>query len=114
MTFEEMRDKFFPYFENWIDLLVGQKGPSLPVTKHRIVATLIGAAYKKQVEVKGITPQQWTNMVEFVRRPQDLAKTIGCEWPLSKGRWDGLRGYRAQMKAAHTIVAKISDAGTTT
>jgi len=113
MTFDEMRDKFFPHFERWIDLLVGQKGTSLPVTKHRIVASLIGAAYKTQVDVTGFTLQQWANVVEFVRRPQDLAKILGCEWPLSKGRWDGQRGYRAQMKAAHTIVAKISDAGKT-
>jgi len=108
MTFAEMRDKFFPHFEKWIDFLIGQKGTSLPVTKHRIVASLIGAAYKKQIDIAGFTEQQWTNVVEFVRRPQDLAKKLGCEWPLSKGRWDGQRGYRAQMNAAHSIIAKIN------
>ena len=72
MTFQEVRDGFFPYFESWIDLLLGQKGTSLPVSKHRIVAALIGAAYKTKVDPKTLTEQQWTNIVEFVRRPHDL------------------------------------------
>lgn len=109
MTFSEMRDKFFPYFQRWIDLLLGEKGSSLHVTKHRIVAALIGAAYKSQVDPNSFTEQQWTDAVEFVRQPKNIAGAVGCEWPLSKGRWDGRRGYRAQFKAAQTIVASIAN-----
>jgi hypothetical protein len=107
MTFKEMHDTYFPTFEYWIDVLVGQKATSLPVTKHRIVSALIGSAYKMKVDATKFTEQQWTNIVEFVRRPQDLAKKLGCEWPVSKGKWDGQRGYRAQMQAAHNIISKI-------
>jgi hypothetical protein len=111
MTFVEIRDSFFPYFQNWVDLLIGQKGPSLPVIKHRIVASLIGASYKKRIDPTSFSEQQWTNIVEFVRRPQDLARKLNCEWPLSKGRWDGQRGYKSQMKAAQGIILRIANAG---
>ena len=109
MTFQEMRAEFFPYFEQWIDLLLGQKGISLPVSKHRIVAASIGAAYKAKVDPQTLTERQWTNIVEFVRRPQEIAKNFDCEWPLSKGRWDGKRGYRTQMEAAHVVIRKITN-----
>ncbi len=111
MTFDEMHAQFFPYFEKWIGVLIGQKGTSLPVTKHRIVASLIGAAYRTRVDPSGLTDQQWTDVVEFVRKPQDLAKKLGTEWPLSKGRWDGKRGYKVQMQAARAVIERILNAG---
>lgn len=110
MTLEEMRHKFFPHFQRWVGLLVGQKGPSLPVSKHRIVSAIIGAAYKANVDPSKLSEQQWTDTVEFARRPQDLAKEYGCEWPVSKGRWEGEKGYRVQMQAAQAVVAKIANA----
>jgi hypothetical protein len=108
MTLDEMRDSFFPHFERWLKLLVGQKGPSLPVWKHRIVAALIGAAYTKHVDPTRLDEQQWTNIIEFIRKPGEIAKALGCEWPMSKGRWSGAKGYYAQMCAAQTIIAKIA------
>jgi Protein of unknown function DUF262 len=108
MTFDEMRDSFFPHFELWINKLIGQKGTSLQVQKHRTVAAVIGAAYRKHVDYTKLNEQQWTNIVEFIRRPTDIAKTLPYEWPASKGRWDGPKGYRAQMEAAHTIIAELA------
>lgn len=108
MTLEEMRDRFFPYFQDWVDKLLGEKGTSLNVTKHRTVAALIGAAYANDVDLHKLNEQQWTDAVEFVRRPQVVAQKFGLTWPLSKGRWDGDRGYRAQLEAARNIVAKLS------
>ncbi len=108
ITYEEMRDTFFPHFEQWIKLLIGQKGVSLQVQKHRIVAAVIGAAYRAKIEWNKLTEQQWTNIVEFIRKPTDMAKQLGYEWPASKGRWDGLKGYRAQMDAACAIITKIA------
>jgi hypothetical protein len=108
MTFDEMRDKFFPYFEQWIKLLLGQKGSSLPVNKHRMVAALIGAAYVRKVDSKKLSEQQWTDIVEFIRRPTEMAKTKGLDWPLSKGRWDGQKGYHAQLKAAGDVIVKLA------
>jgi hypothetical protein len=108
MTYEEMRDNFFPYFANWVDRLLGEKGTSLNVTKHRTVAALIGAAYINKVDVDKLTEENWTDAVEFVRRPQTVAQKFGFTWPLSKGRWDGDRGYRAQLETARRIVAKLS------
>jgi hypothetical protein len=69
MKFEEMRDSFFPHFENWINLLVGQKGVSLQLQKHRTVAAVIGAAYRRKVNPNNLNEQQWTNIVEFIRNP---------------------------------------------
>ena len=108
MSREELGDVFFPYFANWIELLIGQKGTSLPVTKHRTVAALIGAAYRARVDPNKLGEQQWTDIVEFVRKPTDIARTLGYVWPQSKGRWDGHKGYRAQLQAAHAIVAQIA------
>jgi len=59
-------------------------------------------------DAAGLNEQQWTNIVEFIRKPTEIAKSLGCEWPASKGRWEGLKGYRAQMEAAHAIMAKIA------
>jgi len=111
LPFDQMRNKFFPNFDRWIEVLLGQKGTSLPVTKHRLVSSLIGAAFRSNVDPGTLNEQQWTNIVEFVRRPQDLAKKLGYEWPLSKGRWDGKKGYRVQMNVAHSIISKIASAG---
>jgi hypothetical protein len=111
MPLKEMRDQFFPHFEQWVGLFLGQKGPNLPVSKHRIVAAIIGAAYKARVDPTNFSEQQWTDTVEFARRPQDLAKKYECDWPVSKGRWDGQKGYRAQMEAAQAVIAKIANAG---
>ena len=108
MTFDEVRDKFFPHFEDWINLLIGQKGVSLQLQKHRTVAAIIGAAYRGHVDLNSLNEQQWTDIVEFIRKPTEIARKIGCEWPASKGRWDGLKGYRAQMEAAYTIVTKLA------
>jgi hypothetical protein len=111
MTLPDMRESFFPYFAKWIGLLLGQHGPSLAVSKHRIVAAIIGAAFHSKVDPEKLDSQQWTNIVEFVRRPQEIAKRLNCDWPVSKGRWDGQKGYRAQMAAARKIVKSITDAG---
>lgn len=107
MTFAEMKDRYFPHFERWVELLLGEKGPSLPVIKYRIVSALIGAAYKVQANADSLTEQQWTDLVEFVRQPREIAAVLGCEWPLSKGRWDGQRGYRSQLRAAEMIISRI-------
>ena len=114
MTLSELRDSFFPYFEKWVGLLLGQKGPSIAVSKHRIVAAIIGAAFNSKVDPTTLVDQQWTNIVEFVRRPQEIAKKLNCNWPVSKGRWDGQKGYRAQMVAAQKIIQSITDAGQAT
>jgi hypothetical protein len=38
MAVDEMRDKFFPDFERWIAMLLGQKAPNLAVSNHRSAA----------------------------------------------------------------------------
>ena len=109
MPFNEMRDAFFPHFAIWINLLIGQKGVSLPITKHRTVAAVIGAAYRAKIKQETLNEQKWTNVVEFIRKPTEIAKLMNCEWPMSKGRWGGPKGYRAQMEAAYNIIRRIAD-----
>jgi hypothetical protein len=111
MTLDEMQGQFFPYFELWVELFLGQKGPNIPVSKHRMVAAVIGAAYKQKINPRDLSEQHWTNFVEFVRRPIDLAKKFGHDWPVSKGRWDGKKGYRVQMETAQALTSKLSHVG---
>jgi hypothetical protein len=108
MTFDEMLNRFFPYFEGWIKKLVGEKGSSLPVNKHRIIAALGGAAYRLDADSTKLSEQQWTDIVEFVRRPTEIARVKELDWPNSRGRWDGQKGYHAQMKAASEVIAKLT------
>jgi hypothetical protein len=107
MSFDEMHSKFLPYYMGWIDVLLGQKGSNLPVTKHRTVSAMIGVAYKQKMAVNGLGEQQWTNIVEFIRRPTEIAGKVNVYWPVSRGRWDGKKGYRAQLDAAHAIILKL-------
>jgi len=107
METNELRERFFPHFGEWIEFLLGQKGISIQVPKNRLVAALIGAAYDANVRASSLSDQQWTNVVEFVRRPQDVARRLAFEWPVSKGRWDGKKGYRAQLQAARDAIGKL-------
>lgn len=107
LSYEEMRDQYFPFFQVMIKHLLGQKGPSLPVNKHRAVASVIGAAFRANADPGSLSEQQWTNLVELVRHPAEMSKKLGFDWPQSKGRWDGPKGYRAQMEAAQKVVASI-------
>jgi hypothetical protein len=107
IPFSEIRNKFFPYFEECIGFFLGQKGPNLPVTKHRILSSIIGAMYALSVIPSKLGEQQWTDLVEFIRRPQDLAKRFEVEYPQSKGRWVGAKGYKAQLVAVKEIVRNI-------
>jgi Protein of unknown function DUF262 len=109
-SFTQMRDEYFPFFQDMIKHLLGQKGPSLPVYKHRTVASVIGAAFRAKTNLKSLSEQQWTNLVELIRHPPEISRRLGIDWPQSKGRWDGPKGYRAQMEAAQSVVAKIADA----
>lgn len=108
MPCSEMTQKFFPAFEKWIGYILGQKGINLPVTKHRIVAGVIGAAYALSVDPAQLSEQQWTNIIEFIRRPQDLSAKLNMEYPQSRGRWDGKKGYYAQLNAIKNIIKKIA------
>lgn len=107
MTLADMKDKFFPAFEQWFGMLLAEKAPSLAVGKNRLVAAVIGAAYRAGINPATLSEQSWTNIVEFIRRPQPIAQKFGGEWPVSKGRWDGQRGYKAQLEAAYTIIKKL-------
>jgi len=107
MCRDEIATKFFPHFQSWFAALIGRQGISLPVSKHRIVGSVIGAAYRLDVPASALDEAKWTNIVEFVRRPQDSARRVLCEWPVSKGRWDGKRGYRAQFECACEIVRRL-------
>jgi hypothetical protein len=111
LTYDRIRKDFFPHFERMIALLLGRNGPSLPVTKHRLVATAIGASFAAGVDPAGLGEDQWTDLVEFVRSPTEVAQRLGFDWPQSKGRWDGNKGHRAQFETAHKLVARIANGG---
>jgi hypothetical protein len=103
----QMRDAFFPAFQGWIAQL-GAAGPSLDVRKHRTVASLIGAAFREGVDHRALGRDGWGQMVEFIRKPTEKSAAFGVEWPQSKGRWDGAKGYRSQLEAAAKVVRAIA------
>jgi hypothetical protein len=107
MTLDDMKNSFFPYFQDWIGRL-GSTGPSLDVRKHRTMASVIGAAYREKVRLNELGKEAWGRTVEFIRRPTDKTTSFGIEWPQSKGRWDGTRGYRAQMETTCMIIARLA------
>jgi len=107
LTFDDLAQRFFPLFQTWIGRL-GVMGPSLDVRKYRTVGSMIGASYREQIDVAGWSRETWGQAVEFIRRPTEHATRLGVDWPQSKGRWDGQKGYRAQMEAACRIIRQIN------
>lgn len=105
-TIADLRAVVFPHFAEWIAHL-GANGPSLDVRKHRTIASLIGGAYRANLNAATMSPEQWTKAVEFIRRPVETASQLGIEWPQSR-RWDGAKGHRAQLEAASQIAARIA------
>lgn len=83
--------------------------PSLDIRKHRSIGALIGAAYVHSINPSDLNEQQWTDLVEFIRNPKDIAKKFSVEYPQSKGRWAGIKGYKAQLLAVKQIVRGIVD-----
>jgi hypothetical protein len=111
MSFEKMRDAYFPHFQAFTYCL-WQNGPRLNIQKHRTAATVIGAAYREGISPEKITKKhKWGEVVEFIRHASDLdgfcKKKYHVDWPVSKGRWDGHTGYHVQMDAACRIIKKI-------
>lgn len=107
---EVIRDKFFPYFSDWVGQITTQ-GSSLDVRKYRTVASIIGAAFRVSIDQRRFNRDTWGRIVEFVRKPTEQAQLLSVEWPQSKGRWDGVKGYRAQMETAEKIIRIISRGG---
>ncbi|MFL6676757.1 MAG: DUF262 domain-containing protein [Burkholderiaceae bacterium] len=107
-SFDELKDKFFPFYEEWITTILSMKIPNLSVTKHRLASSVIGAAYQLELDINTFSNPKWKKLEDFIRRPQESAKTHGVDWPQSKGRWDGQKGYRAQFEAINKIVKKIA------
>jgi hypothetical protein len=107
-TLSQLQSRFFPYYEGWIDKLLNQKGPNLNLTKNRMVSSVIGASHLIGLELKDITDAHWDKIVDFIRRPKEVAESLGVEWPQSKGRWDGQRGYFVQFNAVSLVMTKIT------
>ena len=107
MPLAEIKDKFFPYYERWLLELVARQAPNLPVTKNRMISQVIGSGYTIGLDTGTVSKAAWTGIAEFIRRPQEGAKAVGIEWPQSKGRWDGQKGYRAQFDAIRETLKKI-------
>jgi Protein of unknown function DUF262 len=107
LSHDQMRDEFFPCFQGWIAHL-GASGPSLDVRKNRTVASLIGASFRERVDYKEFDKDTWGRVVEFIRKPTEKSAQYGIEWPQSKGRWDGGKGYRSQLEAACALVKAIA------
>lgn len=106
-TRDQLETVVFPYFQEWIGTVLIRKAPNLNVTKNRTLSSVIGAAFSQGLDPKKITAVQWDALVEFLRRPKEVAESRGFEWPQSKGKWDGGRGYYAQLKAVCSIVRDI-------
>jgi len=106
MTYQELTDEFFPKFMTAFAMIV-LRGPSITVSKYRAIASVIGSLYKKNVDLDAITPDQWTSLIEFIRKPTEVARANGTTYPYGKGRWEGNGGYYRQFDVVDSIVSKI-------
>ncbi len=106
-TFGEIRDRFTPHFQQMFQSIAGVYATSTRVTKYRTVATVIGAAYAAEIEAELLVPKDWAKIAKFVNAPSDAAKSVGIDFPQSKGRWDGLRGYKAQLIAVREALKRL-------
>lgn len=107
IPFNDIKDRFFPVFENWMGYILNQKAPNIDIRKHRSLGAIIGAAYACSVNPSDLNKQQWTDLIEFVRSPKEISKKFSIDFPQSKGRWGGVKGYKAQFLAVHQIVRRI-------
>jgi len=107
MTYDEMSNHFFPHFQKWVATILGVKGVNIPVTKHRGLSAVIGAAYSLSCDTSTLNSRQWTDIVEFIRQPSKVSSQLGVDYPQSKGRWEGGKGYKEQFVAVKEIVRKI-------
>jgi Protein of unknown function DUF262 len=106
-TNDQITQEMFPYYQDWIQTLLVQKGPSLAVTKHRLVSGVIGAAYALKIDKGDLNDKHWDDLVEFIRSPRNTTEIIDVDWPASKGKWEGPRGYNAQFLAIRKVLQKI-------
>jgi hypothetical protein len=104
---QQMVNDYYPLFSEWIVNLLGRQSPNLPVSKHRMVSQVFGAIYAQGIRLPNLRKRSWEKIVDFIRRPSDVSADSGIDWPSSKGRWDGKKGYRAQFEAIHVMVKKI-------
>jgi len=107
MTYDKISNHFFPYFQQWVAEILGKRGTTLPVTKHRGLSAVIGAAYSLSCDTSTLNSRQWTDIVEFIRQPSKVSSQLGVDYPQSKGRWEGGKGYKEQFVAVKEIVRKI-------
>ncbi|MDC0672640.1 DUF262 domain-containing protein [Nannocystis radixulma] len=105
-SFEEIRDSFFPFFAQMLHLLIGIRGPSIRVTKHRLVCAIIGAAYAMGVRNVDNKGKNWDTVMGFIRDPALAAAHMDIDYPQSKGKWDGRKGYYIQMLTVRDVLKK--------
>lgn len=105
-SLEEIRDGFFPFFAQAIQAFIGIRGVSIRVTKHRLVAAVIGAVYSMGIRTINQEPE-WAKVMAFIRDPSGFAERVGIEYPQSKGKWDGRKGYHSQMLTIRRVLKKI-------
>jgi hypothetical protein len=104
---DQIQNEFFPFFQDWFHTLL-HEGPGLSVRQYRFVAAVIGAAQRRGVDSKAIDSPKWGRIVELVRAPQRTAQGVGVNVPKSRGRWDGQKGYRAQLDAIGAALSAIA------
>lgn len=105
-TLPELKGRLFPHFAASIEKLTCF-GPSLNVQKNRMMATAIGAVYRRRLDPESLTVDHWGRIVEFVRKTPEIAESVGEVWPQSRGRWDGPKGHRAQLAIAQRVLEKL-------
>jgi hypothetical protein len=106
-THEEIQTRFFPHFASWVHTLLCAKGPSISVSKYRMIAAAVGAAYRLRLDASAVRDECWGDVVELIRSPRVSAQVLGIDLPTSKGRWDGQRGYRAQLNAIREALGRV-------
>lgn len=93
----------FDNFSNWW-FKAHSEMPGIGVDKARKLAIILAA-----IETRNQVPtqDQWDQITRLLLHPTITAQQIGVALPLSKGKWTGPKGQKAQIKAYFEIVNRI-------
>lgn len=102
---KELRDKFFPHFVDCLESVYSTK--TVYVQKSRLVATMIGALYAKQVSASQVTRDQWNQIIAFIENQRAVARELKIDWPEPRGRWSGPSGTSTQLRKAREVLDRV-------
>lgn len=99
---DEMKILFRKFSDWWFK--AHSEMPGIGVDKARKLAIVLAALAQNN---RDPSSDQWGQIENLLSRPTLTAQQLGVFLPLSKGKWTGQKGQRAQIEAYFSIITKI-------